>query len=308
MDNQITKLCAFALVCLLPSDSLAVTVQTSFVKAEVMLDNSTQSEQLVFRSDQPITSPSRVEVYATEEYPSMYSPPDIAELSAVQDADGFSTVSATVTHDGIDPLAANGDSDYRFLIATAERGISFENHTNQAVNVTFDYTISGIELAVVNAGGGPQGPAAIARFYARAFDTRDNSTLDQVDAIADLEGDYNDFSFSRQDVFTGAIERQECFSNSTTCLKGFVAMDTLSGSLNLGVLKPGDWFGVTTLLATGIIFNGTELGASAKATDPNGVQFSWTITPVNGPAPVPVPATALMLLTAIGTLTMRRKR
>jgi len=225
--------------------------------------------------------------------------PDTVTADATQNANGYSSVEVNVSHGGYDATAAGGYLDKSTAEARAYRQIFLTNTGTTATSLgMFDFRISGVELEVFN-GGGSITPEASVSFSAFV------SGGDRYDAQMTLTGAYNDFQIQDAQGFGGTVQREECYMG--TCLRGVVPVDVLTGSINIGILQPGETATIVTDLIVDITFDGTETGARAKAVDPNGGSyFSYSFGPT--PSPVPLPAPAWMLISALAGLGALRRR
>lgn len=228
---------------------------------------------------------------------------DVITAEAFQNKDGVSRVSVDVMCDDVETLACGGYADETTAKARAYRQLALTNTGTSATDFgVFDFRISGVELEVFNGGGFGSGPPPVipeANVSFSAFAQigfSPTTPVDQFDAMMTLTGRYNDFRIENASGFSGTVQRQECFDN--TCLRGFVPVDPLSGSLNIGILQPGETAVIVTELIVDTKFAGYEIGARASAADPNGASYSsYSFGPP--PAPVPVPATGLLLLSGL---------
>lgn len=285
-----------ALWAIAATQAAAVTVTVDLVNAQTVINGSNASD-----SSTPVAQSDQTQTFGAQSI-------DTVTAKAVQNEDGYSEVRLTVSNSGVEGLAANGSQTTIDASAAAQRQITFTNDTGTATVGTFDFRISGVELELVHGGGGPIDPEASVSFTANANKTLGGALLDDYQADLTFAAGFNDFRIDSANGFGGTIQRQDCFG--TVCTRGVLPVNILTGSLNLGVLQPGESVSVKTVLTVQTKYNGTEIGALAKAFDPNGGSyFSSTFTPVGTPPAVPLPAGGLLLITALaGTAAWRRRK
>ena len=220
---------------------------------------------------------------------------DTITATAVQNSDGTSFVEAEVTCEGIVGMACGGYSEVTTVKAQVDRtSVQRIDSVFSVGGGTMDFRVSGVTLGAFNAGGSDT--KATVRFDAMLFVNDGGNLVDQFSANMTLTGSYNNFQITDASGFSGALQLSDC--SFGVCNRGTVNVDPLSGSLNFGRLLFGDTLFLYTKLAVETEFTGTEVGASARAFDPNGTVVTTLNFQPDVPA-IPLPATALLLASAL---------
>ncbi|GAB4536582.1 MAG: hypothetical protein Tsb0019_37870 [Roseibium sp.] len=225
---------------------------------------------------------------------------DAYSATATMNTSGSSSVDARNTNDGY--IAYSGDTTKRTVRAAADFIASYTNVGSTQVFGIFSYTISDMLLQVVNGGGFPS-TAKVSHEFKVLFGASPSSFSGEIE----LTGNYNDFQITSVSGFESpTVEREECYMD--TCQRGVAAIADLSKQYSLGILDPGETVSLYYSLAVEIGFNGTEVGATARAMDPGGPIFTASAVPAST---VPLPAAGWLLVTSFGMTLLagtRRKR
>lgn len=286
---------ALAALAVTSTHAAAVTFKVDYVSAFVDADGKTDTN-----FDLPFAEAEETQTYVAS-IPGL-TVTDKITAKATQGIGGFSSVSLEVESNGNQGFASTGV--VRTIDATAQAVREF-TLTNDGATATgagkFDFRISGIELEVFHAGGGPD-PEITLDFLAAA------TNGDSYIANITLKGEYNNFYTTDADKFSGTVSRDDCIGD--TCYRGKLSVSPLSGSLDLGFLAPGEGVTIYTSLRMRAKYGSLEVGASGRALDPNVSMFESSYVFDGGPGPsvVPLPAGAWLLLTGLTGLAALRRR
>lgn len=182
--------------------------------------------------------------------------------------------------------------------------LEFLNESTETENVVFNFSLSGMSLRTINAAGlGSVAP--ISELYFTAVQSSGGNAIFSADAK--LTGNFGAPQISANG-FSGTLTQFDCLP-SGICFGADYQINDLSGSLDLGLLDPGETTEVAVVLGGHSMFDGFETGGEVFATDPSGwLSYSVSGTPPTSVSAVPLPAGLPLVLTGLMALGLLRRR
>ena len=282
------SLLAAVVMASLASMANAATIIPVFTKAEARIDGaSTVNDGLPTSFAQQTVTGSEF----------------AATVTAFQNQTGFSQLSLDVTsYDANGSFAA--DAQPHDLFAATYLILNFLNEGTTAEYGFFDFTLSGMSLTSLTAGG--DAPTASLDFG--IISTGPNAGGSDYFASIGLLGTFDNPTITNANGMSGTLTKTFCFAGP--CYGGDLQVDDLSGTVSLGQINPGEYAQLTIFMLGSAQFAGTESGAQVFATDPNGASFlnyNYRSAPVSA---VPLPASLMFSLAGLGCLAglARRRR
>ncbi len=194
---------------------------------------------------------------------------------------------------------ANDNSYPDILFASAVVSDQYMNMSSSPVNISLEYFIDEISLAIGDYAGaeaGIQGSPVVSY----SFEIIGNGFLLWY-SYAELSGGIISHNLIKSGTELGSTYFLTDPSNQNEFGYSF---DQFNNTLDLGTLDPGETYEITAFLEVTVATGPFELGGKAGFFDPESVGFNGTIVET----PVPVPA-ALILLSSgmLGIIGLRRR-